>query len=394
MFLLLQSLFIVMGKLLNKLYPNISLVDRYIINQLIPSFVFALAICTILGELIGITFEQVKFVANYDLPVAIAARVHYLKLPAFISLGLPFALLMATIITYGQLSAKSEIVALHSFGISLYRLLVPTIAIALLMTLVMFVFQEFVVPPANYQAAMILEKEWGVDRTQLAKYNKREIIYQEFEKNNSNLKLLFIADRFNGKQMQGVTLLKYQQQKLTEIITSQAARWDEKKQLWQLFSGRQIALDSHSGYAQTNNFEVLPYKLSKNILDYANHHRDRREMNIVELYRRLEIIKNTADFNKIRQLKISIQERYALPFSCLIFAFLGCTLGTSVTTESKSKSNSFGIAILAIFTYYSSQFLSASLSVTGIITVFWGAWLPNLLGLAFGFYLLKYRCNS
>lgn len=372
---------------------KIPLIDRYIINQLIPSLIFALAICTILGELIGITFEQVRFVTNDSLPIAIAARVHYLKLPAFISLGLPFALLMATIITYGQLSAKSEIVALQSFGVSLYRLLVPTIAIALFMAIIMFVFQEFVVPPANYQAAMILEKEWGVDRTQLAKYNKREIIYQQFEidKPKTSLKFLFFANRFDGKQMLDVTLLKYQNQKLREIVISQTARWNEQKQLWQLFFGRRVTLNSHGDYAQTKNFEELPYKLTKNILDYANHHRDKREMNIIELYRRLEIIKNTANLKKIRQLKISIQERYALPFSCLVFSFLGCTLGTAVNT--KTKSNCFGIATLAIFAYYSSQFLSTSLSVAGIITTFWGVWLPNLLGLAIGCYLLKYRCN-
>ncbi|GAB4534084.1 MAG: hypothetical protein Tsb0014_20040 [Pleurocapsa sp.] len=42
----------------------------------------------------------------------------------------------------------------------------------------MFIFHEFIVPAANYEAAMILENEWNVDRTQLAKYNKQEIIYQ------------------------------------------------------------------------------------------------------------------------------------------------------------------------------------------------------------------------
>jgi hypothetical protein len=49
----------------------------------------------------------------------------------------------------------------------------------------------------------------NIDRTQLAKYNKKQIIYPEFSstttnkstKTNQNLKLLFLADKFDGKQM-------------------------------------------------------------------------------------------------------------------------------------------------------------------------------------------------
>ncbi len=44
-------------------------------------------------------------------------------------------------------------------------------------------FEGLIIPRANYQAAMVLEQQLNIDRTQLAKYNKKEIIYQEFETN-------------------------------------------------------------------------------------------------------------------------------------------------------------------------------------------------------------------
>ncbi|WP_019505775.1 LptF/LptG family permease [Pleurocapsa sp. PCC 7319] len=380
-----------MGKLLKKLHLKISLADRYIISQFIPPLIFAVAICTILGELVGITFEQIRFISRDGLPINIAAYIHLLKLPAFITLALPMAFLIATIITFSQLSARSEIIALQSFGVSLYRIIIPVLFVSLIVTGFMFVFHEFIVPPANYRAAMILEKEWGVDRTKLAKYNKREIIYQQFETNKlkPHLKLLFIANRFDGKQMQGVTLFKYQNKKLQEIIIAQAAQWNEKQQLWQLLWGRQDILNPDGTYAQTRNFEKLSLKLTKNILDFANHHRDRREMNIMELYRRLKLITNTNNVKKIRQLKISIQERYAHPFSCFVFTLLGSSLGISAGTT--SKSNSLGIAAIAIFSYFFAQIFFTALAVVGVISIFCGVWLPNFLGLLFGFYFLAYR---
>ncbi|MCC0175767.1 LptF/LptG family permease [Waterburya agarophytonicola K14] len=368
---------------------SIALLDRYLINQLIPHLLFAIAICTILSELIGISFEQIKFVAMEGLPVGIMAQVHYLKLPAFLALSLPLSLLMATIITYSKLSARNEIVAMGSYGISLYRMVAPAMAIALSMAGLMFALNEFVVPPANYQAAIILEQEWQVDRTQLAKYNKREIVYQKFVDDGikSSLKFLFFADHFDGQDMQGITFLEYQDSQLSRIITAKIGRWSVRQELWQLFDGHQEIIDADGFYTQTKDFDLLLLQLSRDIFDYANHHRDNREMSIFELYQRLNVILHTNNKKILRQLKIAIHERYALPFSCLIFALLGTGLG--MKTGTKTKSNGMAIAGMTIFIYYSAQFIATALTSNGFLPLLLGVWLPNCIGLFLSIYFLK-----
>ncbi|MGB6296757.1 MAG: LptF/LptG family permease [Rivularia sp. (in: cyanobacteria)] len=64
---------------------------------------------------------------------------------------------------YKKLSNKNQIIAFQSVGISLSRLIIPALAIALIFTAIMFVFQELIIPPANYQAAMVLEDHLGCD---------------------------------------------------------------------------------------------------------------------------------------------------------------------------------------------------------------------------------------
>lgn len=371
----------------------IALLDRYLIGQLIPNLIFAIAICTILSELIGISFEQVKFVATEGLPFSVAAQVHYLKLPAFLALSLPLSILMATIITYSKLSARNEIIAMQSYGISLYRLLAPTMAIALTITILMFALSELIVPPANYQAALILEKEWQVDRTQLAKYNKKNIIYQEFtdSKTKPRLKFLFFAERFENSKMENILLLKYHNSHLQEIITARIAQWQESQQLWQFVDGHQNAIDTNGFYARNREFELLDLKLSKNIFDYAQDHRDAREINIWELYQRLNIVKHTKNKKTVHQLEINIQERYALPFSCLVFSLLGAALG--ITTGRKTKSNSLAISGISIFIYYSTQFIATAMTSSGILPILLGVWLPNLACLFLGIYLLEVDAN-
>ena len=372
-----------------KNYPKLALADRYLILQLVPIWLFSLTICTVFSELIGISFEQVKFMARDGLSANIVAQVHYYKLPAFLSLSLPLSLLMATTIAYSKLSAKNEIVALQSFGMGLYRLLVPTIAIACIATVFMFSLNEFVVPSANYKTAMILEREWGVDRHKLAKYNKQEIVYQKFsdDRNNPTLEFLFFADYFDGRDMNGITLLKYIQSQLREIITAKAARWDNKQQSWLLFSGRRNVVDVNNNTILNQEFNLLSETLTKDILDYASHHRDPREMSIIELYRRLNLVNDTNDLKTARQLKIAVQERYALPFSCLVFAFLGSVLG--IVTGAKTKSSGSALAAIAIFLYYAAQFLAVSFASAGLIPIFLGVWFSNLLGLLLGYRLIN-----
>jgi lipopolysaccharide export system permease protein len=189
--------------------------------------------------------------------------------------------------------------------------------------------------------------------------------------------------------MQGVTFLKYEHQHLKEIIVSEAASWDEVKEFWRLTSGHQYLLNDKGAYETITPFQELPLRVTRNVLDYADDHRDNREMNVIALHQRLKIIQNTDNSKQIRPLKMSIQERYAMPFSCFVFALLGSAVG--FTTATASKANSFGIAALLILAYYMIQFVANCLIVVGALPVSLGVWLPNLLGLALGYNLLRRR---
>ncbi len=381
-----------MKKRLLHLGFKINFLDRYIIKELIPTFIFSLTICSILGELIGISFEQIGFALEEELPVNIVVYIHWLKLPAFIYIALPFALLISTIKIYTNLSNKNEIIAFQSVGISLCRLIIPALAIALIFIILMFVFQELIIPPANYQAAMVLENQLDIDRNKLAKYNKKEIIYQEFETDNNqkHLKLLFFADNFDGEKMRDITLLKFKNRKIRQIIIARSTKWNNQTKQWELFSGKFKLLNSKNTYVVSQDFDKLSLSLTRKIFDYANHHLDNREMNTIDLYRRLTVVKNTGNTKQIRELQISIQERYAAPVSCLIFTFLGSTLG--ISSRRQANRNSLGIAAIVICVYYATQFLSTALSVAEVIPVFWGVWFPNFNGLLIGFFILKFKC--
>ena len=106
----------------NHTFPQLSLLERYLISELIPPLLFSIAIVTIVAESIGISFEQFKFLIERQLTFEILIDLHLLKLPEFIVFAAPIAVLLATIFTYKKLSNTSEIIAIHSCGVSLDKL--------------------------------------------------------------------------------------------------------------------------------------------------------------------------------------------------------------------------------------------------------------------------------
>jgi lipopolysaccharide export LptBFGC system permease protein LptF len=59
------------------------------------------------------------------------------------------AVLIAVLVTFGVLNRNSELIAMKATGISLYRLVVPIVSIAAILSVSLFLFDEFYLPQAN-----------------------------------------------------------------------------------------------------------------------------------------------------------------------------------------------------------------------------------------------------
>ena len=61
----------------------------------------------------------------------------------------PLAVLIAALVTFGVLNRNSEIIAMKATGISLYRLVVPIVSIAAVLSVSLFLFDQYYLPQAN-----------------------------------------------------------------------------------------------------------------------------------------------------------------------------------------------------------------------------------------------------
>lgn len=364
--------------------------DRYIAAELIGPFLFGVGSFSSVGVAIGTLFDLVRRVTEKGLPLNIALEVFLLKLPDFIVLAFPMSVLLATLMGFSRLSADSEIVALRSCGVSVYRLVMPAVVLSFVVTGLTFAFNEMVVPAANYRATITLERAMNREKPP---FRDRNIIYTEFDKVTkqtgekvSVMKRLFYAEEFDGSRMKNVTILDRSNTKLDQILSSEWATWNFKENTWDFFNGIIYAIEADGSYGNIIRFEHQQLKLPRTPLDLASRGRDYGEMSIAQAKERLEIIRQGGDEDKIIELKVRIQQKYALPFVCVLFGLVGSTLG--IRPRRASKATSFGISIIIIFGYYLLAFITNALGQLTILTPFMAAWLPMGIGLAIAAALL------
>ncbi|MEP0817380.1 MULTISPECIES: LptF/LptG family permease [Trichocoleus] len=355
-----------------------SIMDRYLIAELLPPFLFGVAAFSAIGLAVGVFFDLVQKITDAGIPFATAIQIFLLQVPNFVTLSFPMSILLATLMVYSRLSGDSEIVALRGCGVSVYRLMVPALMLSLIATGMTFFLNELVVPSSNYQGEILLEKALSQDK--LA-FQEKNIFYQEFS--GKKLARIFYAHDFDGQRMQNLTILDFSKEELNQIVEAESAVWNAQQSTWDFANGTIYIVAPDGSSQNLLKFERHQLRLPRAPLDLANKKRKSDQMNIAQVQERLALLEQKGDEKKeIRKYRVRIQEKLALPFICVALGLVGAALGT--TSRRTNTSTGFGISILIIFGYYLIAFVSNALGETGAFSPFLAGWLPILVGLTAG----------
>jgi lipopolysaccharide export system permease protein len=369
-------------------WPRIAIMDRYIAKELTMPFLFGVGAFSSIGISIGALFELIRRITESGLAITLAAQIFLLKLPEFIVLAFPMSTLLATMMTYSRFSSDSELVALQGVGVSIRRIIAPAVVLSLLVTGLTFLFNELITPAANYRAAITLEQALNSERPP---FQERNIFYQEFQPAADDpaaqeLKRQFYARRFDGTTMHGLTIIDFSQAGLSQVVSAESATWDVQNNVWTFYNGTIYVVAPDGSFRNIVTFETQALQLPRTPLDLASRTKNDTEMNIAEATQQLELVRQSGDEKKIRRWQIRIQQKYALPFVCVVFGLVGSSIG--VLPQRTSRATSFGISIVIIFGYYLLSFITNAMGEVGLVSPFAAAWIPTFLGLAIGLYLL------
>jgi lipopolysaccharide export system permease protein len=120
---------------------------RYLCREFARTFVLTL-VAFLCIYVVADFFDRFDTYIRNDVTVAAIVRSVVYRLPLVVTQVLPVAVLAGGLIGLGLLARSNEFVALRACGVSLWQILTPLLAFALVLVVAVFIWNETVVPEA------------------------------------------------------------------------------------------------------------------------------------------------------------------------------------------------------------------------------------------------------
>jgi LPS export ABC transporter permease LptG/LPS export ABC transporter permease LptF len=367
------------------------IIDRYALREILPPFVLALTVFTLMLMMDTID-RDAEALLGKGVSLSVVARMLILLVPSALAVTIPMAFLLGLLVAFGRLSGDSEWVALQACGVTLLRILRPVLGLAVLCWgATLWVLVDGV--PRGNQA--FREMEYSVVAAKVESEIKPRVFFEYFP----NL-VLFIRDTGpRGVGWSDVFLADTGKPGAPQVSVARSGRMllDRARQTVEL------ALEDSVAYQMGTD--------AKGQAEYQENASKffRRELNADSVFPKGGPMKGDVE-RTIQELKASIVElqkqrqptnrpdyfiqmKYSIPVACFVFALMG--LGLGVSSSRGGKLAAFALGSGVVFVYYIIMFQTRSLAMGNQIPGGLAAWLPNiLLGPAGAIILLRKARSS
>jgi LPS export ABC transporter permease LptG len=127
-------------------FPRI--LDEYILREFLSMFALVLAGFVLL-MIVFTFFDLVGDILRNHTALSVVGEYLLYLTPSMLYLITPLAVLIAALVTFGVMNRNSEIIAIKATGISLYRLIIPVLIMAMVLAVALFLFDQYYLPQAN-----------------------------------------------------------------------------------------------------------------------------------------------------------------------------------------------------------------------------------------------------
>ena len=356
------------------------ILDKYILKELLGPFFFG--ICAFASVFIGTStlFRIAQYITQYGAGLSSVVKIFFYSLPSIIMLTFPMSMLLASLLSFGRLSGSSEITAMRASGQSFYRLALPVFITAAVVSVSAVTFNELVVPAANNAYQDVVRNE--IERNTAPK-SQDHIVIKDVKQ--GGIQRLTYARKYDEatSSMHAVTMQEFENDKLVRVENAEKALWQDNH--WVMQSGVMYDISAEGRLERTMRFDQQIMPIDKAPSAIMREQKKAEEMTIRELKQHIKVLQ--AEYVKASTYEVELHQRIAIPAASFIFALIGTPLG--LQPHRSSSSIGLGLSIIIIFIYYTIMTLTTALGQGGAIPAVIAAWIPNLIGLAAGAYLIR-----
>ena len=232
--------------------------DLYMLKSYLGPFIFTFFVALFI-LLLQFLWKYIDDLVGKGLEWYIIAKLMFYASSTFVPLALPLAVLLSSLMTFGNMGERYELVAMKAAGISLRKSMKPLVILSLIISISAFLFSNYVLPVANLKFGSLL---YDVRQQKLA-FNINEGIYYngldgfvirvgEKDKDNSTIYDVKIYDHTENQGNTIVTSAKSGNMQLAP---------DEQSIVFTLFDGyRYTDVTNVAKYRDYRPFEATKFK--------------------------------------------------------------------------------------------------------------------------------------
>ena len=361
------------------------LLDDYVMREYATNFAIVLGSFSVLF-LIFTFFELIGPIFRNRTPLVTVGEYLITLIPYILYNVTPLCALVAVLVTFGALNRTSELTAMKSSGISLYRIITPVLVVTIFISAGLFAFDELYLPAANRRQEALLSVIKNKPAQTFLRPG-REWISGQTDKTGEPARI-FYYQYFNAEKdtFANITVFEFDPATfaLTRRIFAASARWDPRLNDWVFDSGwqRTFAGDTVATYRP---FTVDTFPEIKEQPGYfKKEDLPSQEMSYNELARYIADLKQSG-FDTQR-LNVQLNKKIAYPLITLVMAILAIPFALSM--GKRGSLTGIATAIGLAIAYWVIGNIFESLGNVNHLPAVLAAWTPDLLFGITGAYLL------
>ena len=364
--------------------PGFAIIDRYVAREVLMPFAVDVGLLTF-ALVTGKLLKLMDMVVNHGVSLGEVMSIIGFIMPAFLELTFPMAVLLGVLMGFGRMSSDQEMTAARACGVSLYRLAVPVMMVAIGVYALSSYFAFSLRPWAN---SNLRNKLYELSQTRTSAGLKEKIFNSNFpglvvyvdemSDTDSSLKGVMISDARDPHNQ-------------NTIIAKRGAMLpdaENKSITLRLFDGSIFGVEPQNNATHLTSFKI--YDLSVNSDETMGiTDQDPGEMTYAALRADIKAARAKGKPDYVAETEMA--GKFTVPFATLMFALLGISLGLKPARGGHSER--FGVSVALFFFYYSLMRVGETLAQRGHLNAWMAMAIPDLVFMVLAFWFF-YRSAS
>lgn len=354
---------------------------RYVLGEMIPTF-FLGVIVFVFILLMFQALRLTEFVLIHGVKVSTLAEIMGYLSTSFLPVLFPMSLLFTVLMTYGRLSADSEIVAFKAVGLGMTAIIMPAVILSILVTILSAQTAFHIAPWGNRQFEVTVNKIGATkaaatlrEGTFLEGFFDLVVYANKVDSKNGKLEQVFIYDEHNPEMPITIIAKEGQLMQDPERPSHEASLRLIDGSVHRISQGRHTKIDFATHHIFLSNPVAEQFK-----------NKSPQSLTLEDLNQAFADPNTKPD--ALRVAKTEFHKRWAISIACFLFALIGVGLGTT-TNRRNAKSGGMVICLGLIVSYWILYVVSEGMAKSGTLPPALAMWLANAVFSVAAFFSLR-----